>query len=329
MTVYLAFNELESVSFISNIDEVIPTTDESVALSGINRAGIECMRRENFTVHLPSSSQISEGWFHARVRGRTNDTNADSDYVFELRNSDDTPLFSVQQRSSNNDFYARVDVNSSDNFFIAREGTYDFDINFNIAEEGFVKFFVNGSLEYDFTGDTRPSSGTLEVTSFRCSATGGSSSTSRSNFFSQLILSDQNTIGSKVYTLPITEGSVNDWDGDISDVSGTGVDDSTSITAFTIDDTILFNTDNLPTLDEFESLEAVVVGVRGNFSDGSDVTSLDGIASNGTSSEFGNLNQLTEGFTGYQIISGVNPITTEPWDETAYNEQEVGLIAKA
>jgi len=326
--IYLAFNEREALDWVSSSDNVVSTGSDFVALSGINRAGVHCRARAQATA--PLNTGISEGWARVRIRGRANSTTALNEPAFSLRrSSDNEPIAEIRQQSGNNNFYARSPLDGGD-VFLGESGTYDFDIHFNIAEEGFVRFYVDHILLHQVSGDTRFGSGTEEVDQIFIRATGlNNTAATYSNYFSHIIVSDEPTIGARVYTLPLTEGTTNQWSDNVSDVTGTdfaGVDDY--LLSDTADQTVTF-TATMPAIDTGagQYISAFLLSSQAFADDTAPADKMEFVFDDTPSGDIsGAIGTAPE----YVVLNlDENPDTELPWTSSDISNNEFGVISRA
>ena len=327
MTTYLAFNELEGVTSVSSSSNVLPTTSSTVVLAGVNRAGIQCRGLASFRANF---TPISEGWLHIRVDGRST-SGVSGPAASLIREVTSEPIFEIRQQVANSNFYVRVPSDDLEDNLIAGPGTHNFDVNFKIAEAGFVKVFVSGSLVYNFSGDTRFVSGDQTVGELFCASTSSGVGLTNSNFFSNILISSEPTFGAKVYTLPLELGTQTDWLGTFTDVNGSGLDDETFIEANTNGDLNLMGKSAMPVIDSREKISSVVLSARGLYREDSPVTKINLVLDDGvTQTEFDTASSLSFSFTPNSFIANQNFLgaTDVDWEVSDLNGMQIGLIAR-
>lgn len=330
MTVYLAFNEREGFDSVSSTTNVSSTTDSTVALVGINRAGIKFGLTASATA---SFSDLSEGWMHCRIRTRTNTAGASNSTVLSLRRSTDV-LVNINMISTDHILYGNIPKLGATTYALTTgSGTYNVDINFKVAVAGFVKIFINGGLAYEYSGDTTFTSGSQVVNTLRVAGAGAvADSDIYNNLYSQFLISDVTTIGAKVYTLALSAGTVNEWAGNLTDVNTATAYDGAVISESTDGQSIVMAKTSMPALATGEALTALVLSTRSLFVSGSAVTKLDmSLKSGGTTTQLNSPITLTQAYKENQIIANQNFFSGTPvnWTVTDLNALEVGLVAEA
>jgi hypothetical protein len=321
MTVFFAGNEFECLTTFNGT----VTTDASVALSGVNRAGIQ------FTGATQSGraefSAQTEGWWHFRYNRAVTGA-AGTDTVASLRNSTDQALvnFTSTRNSVTSHFVSILGATA-----VAFPGgsTFDVDIHFKVAASGgFVKVYVNNSLLTESSGNTQLASGAQSISRFFMTAPVSGSLFPIARY-SQLLGSSFSTLGSRVHTLGFSAGSVNDWIGAVTDINDTSNTPATLISADANNEEVLMAATDISSISSGNSITALVVSSAARAVSGSPVTNLIGRVKLGsTTYDLGSAVTLTDGFLPVLHILGLDPSTSAPWVASDINSAEIGLQAK-
>jgi len=210
-------------------------------------------------VELPAD--MNTGWFHMRYRfGYQYSTFGYAIPSIGLADALGNFVMGVGRFNGGTRVGAYDRVNGATNLYdtaqVDPSGPADVDFHWNIASSGgFYRIYWDGTLVYEYTGDTSAGSGDVRYICFG-GCTGGNGIDWC--WHSELIVADEPTIGARLYTAGITaEGTEQDWTGAHTDVNTIDFSDSTEVTATTNGDEQAF------TLDIPGSLEAghVVGGV--------------------------------------------------------------------
>lgn len=323
MTVYLAGSEGDIFDTFAGA----ATTNALVTISGENRAGVVFLgSSQNSTATFQA---LTEGWVHFRFgRSGTTGVGAQSQDFLRLRNAEGQNLFKLTCSSTTTVSTYTILSQSAVSTGVS-SGIID--VNFKIAEtDGFVRVWLNNVLVTQFNGDTRLPSGTQSISNLYASGI-NSASINFSAFFSQFLVSDMPTVGSRVVTLPLTVSAVNDWDGTVTNVTGTdvsGIDNA--IKEQVIDQRIRFDVANVASIASNEFIGSVSMSASALAELGSSVTKIGWIAFDGaTEVEAATSGTLLTTFSGNRVIMNTNPITTAAWDLSELNTIELGMKAKA
>lgn len=329
MAVHVAFNEIEALDTPTS-SSTRGTSSSSVSLSGINREGIAIMDANRETITLPSG--LDEGWvrFRNRIRHYSGGL-VDATAFAAQRSSDETPLFEFKHTSSSRyDVFVRTGLDQEDVLVSFGDDTADFDVNFKIAEQGYVRFYKNEVLVHSVSGDTRFGGGVQEINQLLLGATTNSGSTAgRSTYFSHIIVSDNPTIGARVYTLPLSAGAVNEWTGSVDNISGADPSlVSNALSTEDVDKTVLFSaTMSAFNNDNDQYISALVLSTQSH-SELGDITDkfefvYDGSPTGDVSESVGEIPQRAN------IILNHKPGTTENWSIADISNAEFGIISRA
>jgi hypothetical protein len=328
MTVYVAGSEVEIFSTFNGS----VTTDSTVAVSGINRAGVNCLGIGQ--TGLIEFSPQDEGWLHFRAaRIGTSATGGEaSREILRLRNSTDQNLFRLWALSGvTNSFEAQI-LNLTVVPFTNGGGGSDYDVHFKIAEtDGFVRVYRDQTLVTEFDGDTRLPSGAQEVGRISISGSARLTSGAATNAaFSQFLVSELPTLGARVHTLPLTAGSVNEWTGSVSDINDSSNTPASLISTNTDEAEILMAAGDISSVATGNAITALVMSTASRALGGAAVTQQIGRVKLGsTTYDMGSAVALSDGFNKVQHILALNPDTTAAWEAADINGAEIGFQALA
>lgn len=333
MTVYLAFNEYEGLADVSDI-----ATSSLAVPSSRNRTG--------FALDNPTSAAItrdtitftglSEGWVHLNFYlDHSTDSASALGKFFSIIDADDNEVVSFSRSGTGYaDIYVTSALAGSTYIGTRFETISTFDINVGLdTTSGFIKIFLDNSLVYDLTGDTIQSTGgtTFDKLRFRSACVASGVRSDGRTVYSEVLVSDSNTLGAKVYTLTPEPGSINDWvSGTESDVDEAGVDDSNYI--FTDTDGDQFAVDSSVTLSGVTSptqYTALIQSYRASYDSGASVTQITPFLNDTTATNinYGTTTALTNGFVNYQEIWSTDPADSSDWTATKINNYEFGVRA--
>lgn len=335
MTVYKAFNEIEALDSISNVQASTVT-----AVSGVARAGF-CHKDLASEVEASTSvtldSAISDCWVHVLVQDNEQ-SNTKAGNILEVRDSNDDLL--VRVYATHNESGAMSVSSVLDGTLEAINAAYEtkttFDFHIKVDPSvGFVRVYQDGSLVYSKDGDTENATGATGVEKITFRQTGtffGSVGDSQKTHFGQVIIADTNTIGAEVYTLDPSAGTTNDWPiGDVTDVDETGADDSDQMITDTALDEVNFDSSvTLSALTEPKSFTALVQSYRASLDASASVTGLTPfLETDGDTNTYyaSSPAALTTGLAGYQEVWSTDPSDSSNWTAAKINGYQYGYRA--
>jgi len=345
MTVLCAFNEHDGLTSMSSTATLlISTSTADGVIAGLTRAVFG--GNTNWNASRALGQELAEGWAHVRIRprnawpGSVSGGHENSGNMVTLNDNSGNVICAIyvdsqaSNTNSNLPFNVRANGTGGLSGVIYTSTTnisllLDFDINFKVADsDGFYKIYLNGSLIYTFTGDTKPgtSTGVASITFQSRVALANLSS-----YFSQVVVSDLPTIGARVHTLALSAfGDLSQWAGAVTDVNGTEESPATILTEGTPNEQVLFTKGTMSAVVAGNVVSGVVMGHRSRYAAGSPVTKVRGIAKvSGTIYENAAAQTLTESITGHQSIFGLNPATSAPWTVAEINAAQIGMKAEA
>lgn len=344
MATFLAFSETEALDSVTA--GITNVTTGNAVVAGVNRAGIQLVNQAIALATL--ESVLNEGWVHARVVPRNSTSIAGSlaDYLFGIVDENNNIIAGFYQNNTTNGatiFWRAVyfgdpliGTGGSEPTTGVLIGTptgaaYDVDIHFKIADTGgFIRWYVDGTLVREFLGDTRNGT-SANIAKLRFRALGNSTGADFRHWlqFSQVIVSDEPTIGARLHTLELSAGSVNQWTGAVADVTAADWTPATLISESTPGEEILFAATDMAALNPGNEIKALVLSQSALSFSGSPVTKLRGRAKLGSTTYNGASKTLTNGFAKVQHFFNTDPSTSLKWTRTALNSAEIGMMAEA
>lgn len=300
------------------------STDSRIAVSGENRSGFFFTSASSGSVGSFSSS-VSEAYVHFKFLRSGTIGSATSYTVFRLRNPENQTLFSglVYLANTNLTIIGPNSVQTT----IAADPVINLDVYYKIdPTSGIFRIWSNQILVYNFSGSVQFPSGTQSANNIIVS---GMDSASRIPYFSQFLVSDKNTVGAKVYTLPLTQES-SSWSGNTSNVIGTSVATlANSISSNIANANVIFTVTDLAALSNTQYIDSLVLSTRALSELGSITNTLTSFVRTTSNTDIiGNSLPLITTFTTEQFIYNENPETSLAWTRSETNNVLFGLIIK-
>jgi hypothetical protein len=188
-----------------------------------------------------------------------------------------------------------------------------------------VVYVNNGSTTttaVSYTGDLS-SVGSVESAQFSIPTL----SLTTQTFFSEVVAATHSLLNVRLKTLNLTgAGATSQWTGNLTDINGTGVNDSTFIFSDAADQVSTFAAADLPTDSLF--VDAIVVSGRMRRTS-TGPQNADGVVRVGSTDYTSAMPALSESFEARQVVFGVDPSTSSPWSKSAVNALEIGLKSVA
>lgn len=286
-------------------------------------------------------SGLSEGWFSVVIGFPTTlstDQVLNTD-ILTLRLNTAVNLLSLrvtaQSGVGGTHTYAwRNHVNSTDNVFAnavsTSLGAVKVDIWFKIhASTGFIRIYHNRVLIYSFSGNTVISGGST-VNGLKIGRNTTSATATRQMVYSELLFSDESTIGSRVVTRPLSAfGATNNWTGAITNINSASDDDSTFITEDTVGGLFTATSAAVSALVGGDSIKALILNYRANQQASSPVTRIEPTVRSGGTDYPATAVLLTTTVAPYRHQWDTNPNTSAAWTLANINAAEVGFRAAA
>ena len=203
-----------------------------------------------------------------------------------------------------------------------------FDFNWKIAVAGFLYVYRNGALVYSYTGDTTGGGRTL-VNRLRIRGQGNSATPGQNYTASEVIISDESTIGARLITAPFNAaGGVSDWTGAVTDINALASSDGTYISSDTDAQISTFTKAAIAALGVDETISAVALAFRSNVEPASPVTNLSPVVRISAVNYPQTSIALSSLVTAKQVFLSLNPATGLAWASmTEVNDSEFGFRA--
>jgi len=284
-------------------------------------------------------SGLSEGWFSVVIGFPTTlstDQVLNTD-ILTLRLNTAVNLLSLRvtaQAGSTHTYAWRNHVNSTDNVFANAVsvplGAVKVDIWFKIdATTGFIKIYHDRVLIYSFSGNTVISGGST-VNGMKIGRNSTSATATRQMVFSELLFSDESTVGSRVVTRPLTAyGATNNWTGVITNINAATDADSTFITEDTVGGLFTATSAAVSALVAGDSIKTLILNYRANYEASSPVTRIEPTVRSGGTDYPATAVLLTTTVAPYRHQWDTNPNTSAAWTLANINAAEVGFRAAA
>jgi hypothetical protein len=324
MTVFMAGDEVELfTSFNGSV-----STHSKVIVAGVNRAGFSFFGSgQSGTVDFTPQT---EGWFHFRmglIGSNTNNSEANRETAF-LRNSSGQTIFRLWSSTRSENYLAQI---LNQGLVAAPSFGGDWDVHYRInAVDGFVRVYFNQVLVTQFDGPVQFASGDQSVSRFLMLGFNTNLGGACTVGYSQLLSSDLPTLGSRIHTLPLSNGSVNEWDGVVTDINDTSNTPATVISTGTVNEEVLFVAGDVSGINSGNGITAVIISTASQAVTGSPVTRQRGRLKIGsTTYDMGDAVVLGNGFTRTQHVLATNPETLSEWLLADVNAVEIGLRAEA
>lgn len=335
MAVIMAFTEPQDAPEIGIPTGLQIDTTASRVRSANSRLGFRFDTAD--TVHpITPDSGLSEGWFSVCIGFPTSIdtlqvTNTD---IFTLRLNTSVSLLSLRVTNAGNTTHTyawRNHVTGTDEAAVTTTGlgVVKVDIWFKIhATTGFIRIFYNNVQVYSYSGNTVISGGsTVNGFQVRRNTTGTSL---RQMMYSELLFSDQSTVGSRVVTRPLNAlGSVAQWTGAASDINDTSTVDTTFMSEATAGEVTTFTSAALGALAGGEFVSALILQFRANQEASSPVTRIEPLVRLSGINYVSTAILLTTTVTPYKQKWETNPATSNPWTIAEINAAEPGFRAAA
>jgi len=337
MTVYLAFNEAEA---LVNGNDAEADTD--MAVSGVARAGFRTDDNGGtetvLNAEFPTQAEV---WVHFDLRKYDAGTfsNSQPGYLFKLLDDDDNKIVGIYYEADRSEELEADSVLNGTleaiNLNFSSGTLFTVDVHAKINASGFVRIYLDNVLVYEYEGDTVASTSATGLSKLQFidagySGAGGTKGGSKTAW-GQVVVSDENTLGAKVYTLDPSAGTTNEWgSGTVTDVDEQGVDDSDQMLTNTALDEVTFDTSiTLSAVSNPEKFTAVVQSYRASLDASATPTGLTPLLFDGATTSYyaSSPSALTTSLTGYQEIWSQDPSDTTDWTAAKINGYEFGYRA--
>ena len=343
MTVFTAFNELEGADNVnpSYFNGAYPPINSTTgAVSGCRAR----MMPRGGSVEAFVPDAVTEFWAHVTITPPTSTGNGANgnvgDLIFLLDNLGTVIVNMRRTVTGTQNYQLFLDgVSVADIAALAGAGnalgTFNVDIHWKTdAVDGFVRFYINESLIYEFEGDTAALIDTRIDKFCICGTQGTTTSTSTSTnaLFRNMMVADECTFRCGVDTLAITGyGAENEWAGVIGNVNNVDYNTSTYISSNLDDSNVLFAfTDMVNGLAAPYEIRLVQLSYDAVALASSPVTNIELlIYESATLTETAEIHALSETRALYHFRMEENPITLAPWTPANVNDYQFGIGARA
>lgn len=331
MTTLLALTEYTGWGINQNNDSVLTATG-SLIRRDHTRVSYGLLSTTEFTREL--SEPVSQGWLGVYARAPQTFGGDVPGYFIEAIDSNGDTLFGLARDDDPRNCVLRAPFLSEDIMLLPYNADPgEIAISFNIAEtDGSIDAFVDGEIVGQFAGDTKGGLG-ADVVALRYSRNGSNSNSLAGHIaISEVLVSTLSTIRFKVITAGLSGGAVNQWDGDVANITPHGY--STVEDALTTEDAdtlISLDKSDIPTLSEDEFIASVHLEVASSADAGAtaqaaDLLIYDPATSTELSPEQKTLGASVETFTAQW---DQDPRTSSAWDKAGVDEIEFGVASRS
>lgn len=282
-------------------------------------------------VYCAMEAAAGECWFHFYVHKYT---------LIDFFNG---TMISLHDASNN--FITGLSTNTSGQFLlsspfhadyldiesgVAFDGVYDIHLKMD-ASAGFIRYYRDKFLVYQFKGDTRGALG--DAARVAIDKTGDLIlAVSRNNAFSQIVVSTTSTLNCKLYTVaPFAQGSDTGWVNGYSDVDDILINDATSFSTDTVGTLESASMSLPPSLLTNSTVAALKINYRTFRGAGATVNNIQPyVKLSSVNYNTGSPLALGEDvYLNQQLFSSVNPVTSLPWTLSDLDACEIGVEATA
>jgi hypothetical protein len=326
MTVY--FMGAEKADFVvSNYQDAYPDYNTSYDFNSANARGRLNFAQRTSTLWLETPSfSATEFWTHGNFYLES----YSSDDHFVIWYSGTTQYLGIRRVAGTSTAQVRWWNGSS---WIVL-GTYTFtsqphllDVYIKVGSPGEVRVYQNNlPVFHSLTIDTTFGGAVSAFTKVRFPAV--STSIGTNNGYSEIIVADWNTIGSKLVTrAPNAAGTYNEWSGAGFSAVDEIAETNDLIASGTADQRFSFNLADFPALGSGESVQAVKVAAAA-VRDASGPQNLNFFTRQGTTDHHATDKTVTTPLSGVSHIFDVNPATGAEWTITDLNAAEFGVRSR-
>ena len=205
-------------------------------------------------------------------------------------------------------------------------GRFTYDIHLKGGAAGIVEIYADSQVLFSVNGNFNFST----MQTLTLSPTGTDATADTNTIYSQVIVANEVTIGSKLATLVLDAvGSNNSWTGTsanaAADINEIILDDTTYVSASQAG---LVETWSATDLDpQFANIRAVIVSALGKYS-ATGPKNLDAVTRVGAGNYFTPMTTLGPGYTPTQAVFNINPVTNAAWTRDEVNAAEFGIRSK-
>ena len=331
MTTLLAFNEYTGWGINQNNEDIIVSTSLSTKRDH-TRISYGLLSTTEFTREL--TEPVSQGWLGVYAIPPQSFGSDVAGYFLEAIDINGDTLFGLARDSDPRNCVLRAPFLSEDIMLLPYNGDAgEIAISFNIAGTGgSINAFVDGEIVGQFTGDTKGGL-VADVVALRYSRNGTNSSNINGHIaISEVLVSTLSTIEFKVITAALSGGAVNQWDGDVANITPHGystVEDGLSTE--NADTLISLDKSDIPTLDVDEFIASVHLEVASSADAGATAQAADLLIYDPATSTELSPERKTLGATAATFTAqwDEDPRTSSAWDKAGVDEIEFGVASRA
>lgn len=306
MSTYFGGGELPSFNRFNAIEVTTGGTFQAPA-----RCGIHTLKGGWI---VAKHTALNDLWFHFDMKVGLVTA---SQTPITVKNASGAILFSI---GSNGDIKVGGTTIGAANIFT--NGLFTIDIHLRHGATGLVEVYADQQIVFSASGNFALSG----MASLTLSPIGFDSTNDTGSVWSQVMISDDITIGYKLATLAITAaGDSSQWTGSYDKINEVALDTNTYINAPTAG---LISTYVVGDLDpQYTNIKAVIISALGRYADVGP-KGLDAVVRIGGTNYTSTMTPLGAGYTASQGIWHVNPATGAAWAASAVNAAQLGIRSK-
>lgn len=214
-------------------------------------------------------------------------------------------------------------VNQIANQAAASAVLFKFDIQINYSATGWVRIYFNGTLVFEFVGNTI-AAGSTSTTLTKMGFT--NPGTSSSMYFSEIIVAERDTRTLSLYTLaPSGNGSGNQWQGSYTDIDEGRANETDVISTTAAEQSAYFEINDIP--EGNYAIQAVKVTAQATRGVTGPANIQVGLRSAGTTTLSPN-KPLDSAWTKINETFLVNPTTGLAWTRSEVNALQIAARSK-
>lgn len=315
------------ISDFSDSSGALTNTDAANRDANWSESSIELDAGTDYLEISDIGSQV-DVWLHFLVREGSGGTQSDGTRVefFDEGEGQQIMIIEGDNGEINLEYWNGASLTEVAPGFFLTSSLQTWDVHCKIDNStGEFAIYRGGALLASFTGDTDLNSTSLTVERVRLS-TGHNSS--QDNFFSEVILADEDTRGMRLKMLETSANGTNTaWTGDQTDVNDES--DGTFISSGTAGQIETYAMANVAAAQaDFETIALVVSSRARNDGGGAPQNIRHAIRQGGTNYFGGSNLTLTTAFLGgpnTQTVFTTDPDTAAAWNNTGLDSMEVGV----
>lgn len=268
---------------------------------------------------------LADGWFHASLYHGTTGSAGSSILIMHSVDALELNLYAPSSTTFQWQYHTGAAWVSFGTTFSMAQGLKDFDVHWTITGTGVaIEVYVDNELVHTASATVAGLSAIAKIYFYGGSFTSGTA-------WSQMLVSDQNTVGAKVPRLNITaDGTNTAWNNGYAEVAKTGINDVTYISSEVTDDVETFVMGDVTVPSGYE-IDGLWLNVRGRLASTAPTAIKPAVRVGSTNYEgayeLPNLNE--NAYRGSVAAFKLNPATGSKWAAAAVNGAEIGLKAAA